>query len=148
MPTARRILVPTDFSETADRALATAIELGRSLGAEVHVVHVFSPVVMLPPPLDMISLPSLLPNVLPKMEEALEARAARVREAGLTGTVELIEGTPPVEIVRHATKVGAELIVVGTHGRSGLAHAVLGSVAERVLHRATCPVLVVPDRKA
>src|SRR4051812_3735707 len=113
MPTARRILVPTDFSETADRALATAIELGRQLGAEVHLVHVFSPVVMLPPPLDLISLPSLLPDALAKMEEALEARVGRVREAGLTGTQELIEGTPPVDIVRHAAKLGADLIVLG-----------------------------------
>jgi universal stress protein A len=146
-PSARVFLVPTDFSETADRALTTAIEMGRPLQAQVHLVHVFSPIVMLPPPLDMVSLPSVLPNALPKMEEALEARAGRVREAGLACEVALIEGTPAAEIVEHAAKVGAGLIVIGTHGRGGLAHAVLGSVTERVLHRATCPVLVVPDRK-
>jgi universal stress protein A len=140
-------LVPTDFSETADHALAAAIEMGRALQARLHVVHVYSPVLLLPPPLDLISLPALLPNALPKMEEALEARARQVREAGLPCEVTLLEGSPPAEIVRQAAAVGAGLIVIGTHGRGGLAHAVLGSVAERVLHHATCPVLVVPDRK-
>jgi nucleotide-binding universal stress UspA family protein len=143
----RHFAVTTDFSETADRALGTAIELARSLGAQLHLVHVSAPVMVLPPPLDMLSLPTVLPNLVQKMQEALEARATRVREAGLTCDFELVEGNPAAEIVAYAAKVHAELIVVGTHGRGGLAHAVLGSVAERVLHRATCPVLVVPDRQ-
>jgi nucleotide-binding universal stress UspA family protein len=58
-----------------------------------------------------------------------------------------LEGFPPGEIVRHAKKTGADLIVVGTHGRTGIAHAVLGSVAERVVQRAGCLVLVVPQQR-
>jgi nucleotide-binding universal stress UspA family protein len=104
-------------------------------------------VMVLPPPIDMVSLSTVFPNALEKMTEALEARAARVREAGITCDVELMEGSAHVEIVAFAEKVGAELIVIGTHGRGGLAHAVLGSVTERVIHRATSPILVVPDRK-
>jgi universal stress protein A len=145
--TARQIVVPTDFSETADRALATAIDMGRALTARVHLVHVYSPVMVLPPPIDMVSLPTVFPHALQKMEEALEARATRVREAGLDCEVSLLEGNAHVEIVRHADNVNAVLIVLGTHGRSGLAQAVLGSVAERVIHRASCPVLVVPERR-
>jgi universal stress protein A len=144
---ARSIVVPTDFSETADRALTTAMDMGRALSARVHLVHVYAPVMVLPPPFDMVSLPTMFPNALQKMEEALETRAARVREAGITCEVALLEGNAHVEIVRHADAIGAELIVLGTHGRSGLAQAVLGSVAERVIHRASCPVLVVPERR-
>jgi nucleotide-binding universal stress UspA family protein len=143
----RRLVVPTDFSETADKALARAIELARALPAQISLIHVHSPVMMLPPPIDMVSLSTVFPNALEKMTEALETRAARVREAGITCDVELMEGSAHVEIVAFAEKVGAELIVIGTHGRGGLAHAVLGSVTERVIHRATSPILVVPDRK-
>jgi nucleotide-binding universal stress UspA family protein len=142
-----RFVVPTDFSDTADRALDAAIELARPLGGQLHLIHVYAPVLVLPPPLDMVSLPAVFPDVLQKMEEALEARARRVREAGPGCEVELLEGSPPVEVVACAERVHAAMIVVGTHGRSGLAHAILGSVTERILHRATCPVLVVPDRK-
>jgi nucleotide-binding universal stress UspA family protein len=144
---ARRLLVPTDFSETADRALQRAIGMARVLPAQLVVIHVHSPVVVLPPPIDMVSLSTVFPKALEKMEEALEERAARVREAGLVCEIELVEGAPHVEIVAFADKIQAEMIVLGTHGRGGLAHAVLGSVTERVIHRATCPVLVVPDRR-
>jgi universal stress protein A len=143
----RRIVVPTDFSTTADRALDVAIALGRPFGAALAVVHVASPVVVLPPPLEMVPVASLFPDVARRLQEGLEVRAARVREAGLTCEVADLEGNAHLEIVRYAQEHGADLIVMGTHGRSGLAHAVLGSVAERVVHRATCPVLVVPDRR-
>jgi universal stress protein A len=143
----RRLVVPTDFSETADRALAKAIDIARVLPADIALIHVHSPVMVLPPPIDMVSLSTVFPQALEKMEEALQARASRVREAGVACEVELIEGSAPAEIVAFAERVGAEQIVIGTHGRSGLAHAVLGSVTERVIHRAPCPVLVVPDRK-
>lgn len=143
----RRLVVPTDFSETADKALAVAIDMAKALPAHITLVHVNSPVMMLPPPIDMVSLDAVFPKALQKMEEALEVRAARVRDAGVSCDIELIEGAPHVEIVNQAQKENAELIVLGTHGRGGLASAILGSVTERVIHRSTCPVLVVPDRK-
>jgi nucleotide-binding universal stress UspA family protein len=83
-----------------------------------------------------------------KFTEALEARANRVRGQGLTCSSSSVEGAAAQEIVRRATQSGADLIVVGTHGRSGLTHALVGSVAERVVQHATCPVLVVPHREA
>ena len=144
---ARRLVVPTDFSETADRALTKAIEMARALPAQISLIHVHSPLMLLPPPIDMVSLSQVFPKAQEKMEAALEVRAGRAREAGVECEVELLEGSPHVEIVSFAETVGAELIVLGTHGRGGLAHAVLGSVTERVIHRATCPILVVPDRK-
>jgi universal stress protein A len=146
-PSIRRVAVPTDFSDPADLALATAIELARALGAELDLVHVTQSVMVLPPPLELISFPTLIPDLPARVMEQLELRAARVREAGLTVTTSTLEGVPHLEIVRHAEETGAGMVVMGTHGRGGLAHAVLGSVAERVLHKAHCPVLVVPVRR-
>ena len=143
----RLLVVPTDFSETADKALAVAMDMARSLPARLSLIHVHSPLMLLPPPIDMVSLDAVFPKAMQKMEEALELRAQRVRDAGIGCDVMLIEGAPHVEIVAHAEKVNGELIVLGTHGRGGLASAILGSVTERVIHRSTCPVLVVPDRK-
>ena len=143
----RLLVVPTDFSETADKALAVAMDMARSLPARLSLIHVHSPLMLLPPPIDMVSLDAVFPKAMQKMEEALELRAQRVRDAGIVCDVMLIEGAPHVEIVNHAEKQNGELIVLGTHGRGGLASAILGSVTERVIHRATCPVLVVPDRK-
>jgi nucleotide-binding universal stress UspA family protein len=144
---ARQILHPTDFSATAERALEMTIELGRALAAEVEIVHVSAPVLMLPPPFEAVPVPTLFPDLPRRAEEGLEATAARVRDAGLGCTIKLLDGTPHIEIVREAEALGASLIVMGTHGRGGIGHAVLGSVAERVLHRAKCPVVVVPDRR-
>src|SRR4051812_9255328 len=96
---ARRLVVPTDFSETADRALTKAIEIARALPAAISVIHVHSPVMVLPPPIDMVSLSTVFPQALEKMEEALESRAAGVREAGGECEIELVEGSAPAEIV-------------------------------------------------
>lgn len=145
--TSRRILVPTDFSETANTAIGAAIDLAKALSAEIVVAHVQETVMVLPPPLELVSIPATFPDLARRVEEALEAAATRVRSAGIGCEVARLEGHAHVEIVRHAQEIGAEYIVMGTHGRSGLAHAILGSVTERVIHQAPCPVLVVPFRK-
>jgi nucleotide-binding universal stress UspA family protein len=142
----RRIVVPTDFSPIADGALDTAISLARLAGAQIAVVHVSAPVVVLPPPFELVPVPSLFPDLPRRLQEALEARAARVREAGLAVETEELAGATHMEIVRYAKETSADLLVMGTHGRGALGHAVLGSVVERVLHRAPCPVLAVPER--
>jgi nucleotide-binding universal stress UspA family protein len=142
----RRILVPTDFSDTADAALERAIQLARALGASIDLLHVTAPVLVLPPPIDILPLPTLYPDLPQRIEAHLEERAARARAAGVTCNTVVRDGPPHVEIGRVAEDSAVDLIAMGTHGRSGIGHAVLGSVAERVLHRARCPVLVVPVR--
>jgi nucleotide-binding universal stress UspA family protein len=74
--------------------------------------------------------------------------AAGVRESALECQTGTVEGIPGDEIVDYATKIGADLIVMGTHGRGGLRRVLLGSVAEKVLRAACCPVLVVPIRRS
>lgn len=154
----KRILVATDFSELADHALETAIGMGRvttgsggqpsGSDAVIDLVHVYAePTYLLPPPVDLAPWEDITTRVMGRIEESLQERARRVREAGLACETVTMVGNPPVEIVRRAGDTRADLIVLGTHGRGGLQHVLLGSTAERVVHRSRCPVLVVPVRQ-
>jgi nucleotide-binding universal stress UspA family protein len=144
----KRIVVATDFSDGSDAAMERAFSLARTLGAVVDLVHVLDPT-MLIAPASLGSVPlGDIEAVNDQIDRALEDRAARGRAAGVVCQSDSIDGFPPREIVRHARKTGADLIVLGTHGRTGLVHALMGSVAERVVQRATCPVLVIPTHEA
>jgi universal stress protein A len=145
--TPRRILAATDFSTSADLALDMAVPMARDLRAELILLHVTAPVMVLPPPFELLSMPTLFPDLPRRIDEQMATRAAKAKEAGVTCQIELRDGNPPAEIVRLAEELSVELVVVGTHGHGGLGH-LLGSVAERVVHRAPCPVLVVPDRRS
>jgi nucleotide-binding universal stress UspA family protein len=140
--TAQHILVPTDFSANADYALDYAIELAQVLQARLTVLYVFhvSPLALGDAP------PAVLSATLQEMEattqQQMQATLARVQQAGLQGDSAIVEGLPFQTIIDTAQARGADLIVMGTHGRTGLAHALLGSVAEKVMRLAPCPVLV------
>src|SRR5216110_3073621 len=138
------ILVPTDFGTTSAKALEAAIDLGRLTKAALEILHVNTEAIWaMPPPGDI--LPAVdVAEVLAEAAVQLEATVARVRAAGLscTGTSEV--GRTDAQIVEYARKRNVGLIVVGSHGRHGLSHAIIGSVAEKVVRHAPCPVLVVP----
>jgi nucleotide-binding universal stress UspA family protein len=140
----KRIVVGTDFSAGADVALDHAISLAGAFKATLDLVHVVEPGILFAP----TSLGSMaLANgaeLFEEIDRALTSRAQRVTAAGLVCQTESLHGHAPRALVAHAQKTGAELIVVGTHGGTGIEHAILGSVAERVVHHATCPVLVIP----
>jgi nucleotide-binding universal stress UspA family protein len=139
----RRVMLPTDFSEQAEHALRIGLSLAEQYGAEVHLVHAFYlPIAPLAP--YGLALPADLlhqgrEESRKRLDEAL--RAARAR--GLAGRHHLTEGPAAPAIVRVAEEVKADLIVMGTHGYGGLQHALLGSIAERTLRLAPCPVLTV-----
>jgi nucleotide-binding universal stress UspA family protein len=137
------LLVPHDFSADSDAALDLAIELGRVLGAAVNLVHAYhTPVEMFSP--YGVALPtSVVPEIRQGAERRLAKEMEKVRRAGLSGEALVREGLPAAAIVEAADSLGADLIVMGTRGRTGLAHALLGSVAERTLRTAPCPVLTV-----
>ena len=144
----KRILVPTDFSDPSQEALATAMAFARTFGARLDLVHVAVEMAYpLPPPVDVATLPVDFGRVLERAEEGLAAEAERVRAAGVACESSMLVGRPDTEIVDRARSTGADLIVMGTHGRSGLAHALLGSNAERVVQHSPCPVLIVPKRE-
>jgi nucleotide-binding universal stress UspA family protein len=143
----RRILVPTDFSKTAGEAVAHAETLASTFAAGIELFHVTAAVALLPPPVDVVPFTSLVPDLSRQIEERLEEEAKRLRATGIPCDTKAVDGSPATEIVRRAKEINADLIVMGTHGHGGLAHAVLGSVTERVLHKAHCPVLVVPVKR-
>jgi universal stress protein A len=144
----KRIVVGTDFSQGSDAALAQAFSLAVALDAVVDLVHVVEPgILVAPASLGAMPLADA-PALFDEIDRALSSRADEGQAAGLVCQTNSLQGFPPSELVRHAKKTGADLIIVGTHGRTGIAHAVLGSVAERVVQRASCPVLVIPEHRS
>jgi universal stress protein A len=142
--TIKRILVPTDFSEASADMLATAVAFARAFGATIDLVHVAADVTYpLPPPIDVVTVPLDIAKVMDDVAKSLAAEEERVRAAGVPCESTTLIGRADTEIVAHAQKTEADMIVMGTHGRSGLSHVLLGSVAERVVRHAHCPVLVV-----
>jgi nucleotide-binding universal stress UspA family protein len=144
----QKILVPTDFSPHAEDALRLASELAKSSQATLCLVHVYD--------LTPISVPEGMTfynaSALAHMRNELTRRLTDVQRTALTAGVrevemKLMEGQPYREIVRAAEDTHAQLIVMGSHGRTGLAHILLGSVAERVVRKAPCPVIVVPCKE-
>ena len=138
----RRILCGTDFSDTAEAAWTTACELARTLHAEVILVHVF---IQLPvyPDVGVIEVQRLWEEQRVWIENALTERVHGATVRGLNARFILKTGTAPESIVEAATEAHADLIVIGTHGRTGLTRLVIGSVAERVVRHAPCAVLTV-----
>jgi nucleotide-binding universal stress UspA family protein len=140
----RRILVPVDFSETSLEALNYALDLARRFQAQVSVLHVVEPVVttipghLYAPAVDTGAILDqqigLAREHLAGLERKLNRRGKKVRSA-------LVVGTPYLEIVERAKKTKADLVVMATHGRTGLSHLFIGSVAEKVVRSAPCPVL-------
>ena len=139
----QRFLVPLDLSEPALRALDYAVELGRQLQAHLTLLYVVQSI----PEVDQDASPTGLQDHLARLEAELtrdmDIHLKRVREAGLEGDLIISHGIPYLETIEVATKGGIDLIVMGSHGRTGLRHLLLGSMAERVLRLAPCPVLIV-----
>ena len=141
------IAVAVDFSDHADAATDVSIDLAKRLGAEIHVVHAFD----LRAPM-ITAYDVAIPE--PYIEQSRDAAASklakvvdRVRAAGVKVGSQLVGAPPPSAIVDAADRVGADLIVMGTRGNTGLKHLFLGSVAEQTLRLAHCSVMTVkqPD---
>ena len=146
----RTILLPTDFSECAAHAVPVAAQLARGAGARLLCLHVVEPVVPAvgwspvaePLPLADISerLEDSATRELPKLARTAECAGLDVEEV-------IAHGEPASEIVRVAKERGADLIVISSHGRTGLGRILFGSTAESVVRYAHCPVLVVKPRE-
>jgi nucleotide-binding universal stress UspA family protein len=141
----RRILCPTDLSDLAPRAFDHALALARFHQAEIELAYVSEP--LLPGPAGPATSPPwavLDPAVRGRLRSALEALAAPARAAGVPVGLLVYEGRVVAEILERARAWPADLLVMGTHGRGGFERWVLGSVTEKVLRKAPCPVLTVP----
>ncbi len=139
----RTILVPTDFSPTAEGALVLAEELARAAGpAQLVLVNAYAV------PLELEALAfygakRVFDELAGESEKQCRVVVARLKNAGLSAESAGSHGRPEEVIVEMARKKRADLIVMGTHGRTGLPHVLLGSVAERVIRNAPCPVITV-----
>ena len=144
----KRIMHPTDFSPASSPAYKRAVDLARDNRAELLVVHVLTPAV------PIVADGYVSPQVYEDMASATRAYArkhlddlvGKAKRAGARVKGLLLEGVPHERIAQAARSRKADMIVIGTHGRTGLAKLFLGSVASRVLAAAPCPVLTVKGR--
>lgn len=141
----KHILVPTDFSKFSRAALNYAMAFAEKFDAELHLLHVVQNLALMIP--DTVNV---VPPVGPSMEQFIiavqNALDRLIQENQLDRFPvhkEVREGTPFYEIIQYAKQQEMDLIVMGTHGHSGLAHVLLGSVAEKVVRKAPCPVLTI-----
>lgn len=148
MPQLNRILVPTDFSDCSRAALDYAVKLAQSFGATIDLLHVW----VIPPyipPEAMVGVPgndtqSLSELARGSAEQEMQDFVKALRDQGIAIERTLLDsGDPGRTIVDVATRDGHDMIILGTHGRTGLSHLLMGSVAERVVRYSTVPVLTV-----
>jgi universal stress protein A len=140
----RRILVATDFTPASDPALAEAIEMAKGDGTELLIAHAYTP----PNVIDAQSITGGVyeeweKNLRDRVAERLEPLVERAGKEGVKAEALILSGTPYEAISDAAAENGADLVIMGTHGRKGVSKFFLGSVASRVISSAPCPVLTV-----
>lgn len=140
----RHILAPTDFSEYSKKAVVSALELARKFGAKLTILHV----VELPPyPVEGYASPGVTATFLEDLERQATQDLAQLVPEAESSNVEVVRlvavGSPYRKIIDTAEAEQVDLIVMATAGRTGFSHLVMGSIAERVVRTATCPVLTI-----
>jgi len=144
----KKILVPTDFSKYSAEAVQTAADLSRRYEAPVTLAYVFEPVTYALPEGHVMQSPPQIEEMQSVFEQRLVQATAEAKAAGALGVeAKLLTGPVASELADYAKRGGFDLIVMGTHGRTGLRHLVLGSVAEKVVRTAPCAVLTVRVRE-
>ena len=145
----KKILVPVDFSEPSTVALETAVALAKDYDASLTIVHGYEPLAVAVPEGYQLFTEEQLNRMFEEFQRELAEQRRRAELAGARRVdTELLHGFAVSEIQNFAQQCNFDLIVMGTHGRRGLSHAFLGSVAERVVRLAPCPVLTVRAARA
>jgi len=147
----KTILVPTDFSAASSAALTCAKQFAEAFGASLHLLHVLHDPLGRPAVAEAMSSATIAGVVAQLEEEAREGMksalsADEAKAYALQTTIEV--GAPVTKIVEYIVRHGVDLVVMGTHGRGAFAHVLFGSVAERVVRLADCPVVTVRPAKA
>ena len=144
----RSILVPTDFSESASRALEHAVAWAKTFRARIHLLHAYQVPIQIgvgePVPLPQ----EFFDQMRERSQRRLDELAAKLRSDGLDAATHLTAEAPSRAIVEVAEQLGVDLIVMGTRGLTGMKHVLLGSVAERTVRLAPCPVMTVKEPPA
>ncbi len=150
MLTYKTVLFPTDFSKFSDVALSHAVYICRQCDARLVVLHVLEDI-LLPDPVEYMGVYETVTAIQAQMEEDAKKKLAAFdkdpRLEGISITTDLQQGKPFVQIVSYTREHNIDLIVMGSHGASGLNHVLFGSTADKVVRKAMCPVLTVkhPD---
>ena len=146
----KNIIVPTDFSKLSITALEYAKEMAEKMDAKIHLVYVLEKT---PPFLAMSSFNVSEEEVMKSMEEQAQKQLKEivcdvVEDSSIIITEILRKGVDYEEIIKYSKEINSDMIVIATHGRTGILHNLLGSVAEKVIRYAQCPVLVIsPEEK-
>jgi universal stress protein A len=139
-----KILVPLDFSANSEEAMRTGVELAKRYSASLTLLSVYEPLAWQVPEGSWAMTPEQERRLIGAYEARLAEAEKHVHDLGLNSVeTKLLQGAIAPEIIEHARARGCDLIVMGTHGRKGVSHFLLGSIAERVLRNAPCAVLVV-----
>ena len=135
----QKFIVPTDFTVFSDHALDYAVVVAKRFHANILIMHVIEPFTY--SVTDMMQVVDHYVPLKTIAQPMLENLQNRISKGGVKSSTVVTKGTPYLEIIKKARKDGADLIVMGTHGRTGAKHILMGSVAERVVRMASCPVL-------
>lgn len=138
-----RILIPVDFSETSAAAAEYGVALAARLGAGVTLLHIYSPGIVAMPDAVFAPTPEEQAALAHASKVHLESLAMKLARDGVAIRCEAIEGLPADAILDWTARERPDMIVMGTHGRRGVSHLLLGSVAENMVRRAPCPVLTI-----
>jgi len=141
----KKILCPTDFSEPACKAIKAAVELAQQFSAEMILLHVVGPVPVLETPTGLANfdVAAYQRELSTSAEESLNSRLTKHIPESVTARTLVTHGEAAHEIARVAEEEGVDLIVLSTHGESGWRHRIFGSVTEKVIRMADCPVLTI-----
>lgn len=139
----KTILVPTDFGASSEHALSYAVDMAKALGAELVLLHAYEIPMVGFPDGNLIATPEITSRIIEGAQVGLRKAVEQHGKAGVSMRTLLKQGATWRTITETATELGAGMIVMGTHGRHGLPRALLGSVAEKVVRMAHCPVLTV-----
>jgi nucleotide-binding universal stress UspA family protein len=143
----RKILVATDFGESSDRAVEFATELARAFKASLVLTHTYEIPAYSYRGAPVISVGELLESIRKASQAALDSALGAIRVKIPEATAVLRGGSPWRETLDVVKTEGCDLLVVGTHGRRGLSHVLLGSVADKLVRMSPCPVLTVPGKE-
>lgn len=141
-PEINKILVPIDFSDYSKSALSYAVDFAKFFNAELFLIYVVEPVIY-PPDFSMgqIAIPSVDLEMDKRAKEELDNLAKKQIPKELNAQTIVKTGKPFIEIIETASEIKADLIIIATHGHSGVEHILFGSTAEKVVRKALCPVL-------
>ncbi len=145
-PEIKKVLVPIDFSDYSKSALNYAVDFAKHFNAELFLIYVVEPVIY-PPDFSMgqIAIPSIDLDMDKRANEELENLARKQIPKDLSTKTIVKTGKPFVEIIDTAKQIDADIIIIATHGHSGVEHILFGSTAEKIVRKAPCPVLTLRE---